>query len=97
MKSSSPAVQLGSTRRFAPLPPDAPFYRKLWRAWQAVARVIGDILSRIVTSLAFFVLLPVFALGMRLFSDPLELKPRPPLWIPLPPPPSNVDEARIGF
>jgi hypothetical protein len=97
MKSSSPAVQLGSTRRIAPLPANAPFYKRLWRAWQAVARVIGDLLSRIVTSAAFIVLLPLFALGVRLFSDPLELKPRTPRWIPLPPPPQNVDEARVGF
>ena|SRR6266850_1635439 len=97
MPSSSPAVQLGSTRRFEPLPVNAPFYKRLWRAWQVVARAIGNLLSRIVTTAAFVVLLPLFALGLRLFSDPLELKPRPPRWLPLPPPPSNVDEARVGF
>jgi len=97
MKSSSAAVQLGSTRRFKPLAPDAPFYKRLWRGWQIVARFIGDILSRIVTSVAFLVLLPLFALGVRLFSDPLQLKPRPPHWAPLPPAPASVDEARVGF
>ncbi|MBI1798849.1 MAG: hypothetical protein HYR73_04095 [Candidatus Eisenbacteria bacterium] len=97
MRTSSPAVQLGSIRRIAPLPADAPFYRRLWHAWQAIARVIGNLLSRIVTSVAFVVLLPLFAIGVRLFSDPLQLKPRPARWIPLPPPPSNIDEARLGL
>ena|SRR5437667_12600406 len=97
MASRSPAVQLGSTRRIAPLPPGAPFYRRLWRAWQRVARVIGDLLSRIVTTLAFVVILPLFAAGVRWFSDPLELRPIPPRWKPLPPPPTHVDEARVGF
>ncbi len=97
MSLSSPAVQLGSTRREAPLAADAPFYKKLWRAWQRVARVIGNLLSRVVTSFAYIVVLPIFALGVRLFADPLGLKPRPARWTPLPPAPSTLDEARRGF
>jgi hypothetical protein len=97
MKPSSPAVQLGSTRREAPLAPEAPFYKRLWRAWQWVARQIGNLLSRVVTSLAYLVVIPLFAIGVKLFSDPLELKPGPAHWTPLPPNPSSVDEARGGF
>ena len=97
MSLSSPAVQLGSTRRIAPLAADAPFYKKLWWGWQRVARVIGNLLSRVVTSFAYIVVLPIFALGVRLFADPLGLKPRPARWVPLPPAPSTLDEARRGF
>ena len=97
MITGSPAVQLGSTRREAPLPPDAPFYRQLWRGWQAVARWIGNQLSRVVTTLAYVVVIPFFALGVRLWADPLALKPRTPRWSPLPPGPKNVEEARTGF
>lgn len=97
MRSSSPAVQLGSTRRHAPLAPGAPFYKRLWHGWQRVARVIGNLLSRAVTTFAYVVAVPPFALGVKLFADPLELKPGPAHFTPLPPAPSSVDEARGGI
>jgi hypothetical protein len=97
MRPHSAAVQLGSTRRQAELPPDSPFYKKLWRGWQRVARLIGDLLSRLVTTLGFVIVLPLFALGVRLFSDPLQLKGGAPHWSDLPPGPHGVDEARSGF
>ena len=97
MGFTSAAVQLGSTRRETPLPPGAPFYKHLWRGWQRIARLIGNLLSRIVTSFAYIVVLPLFAIGVRLFSDPLQLKPGPAHWIPLPPPPTSVEEAQGGL
>ena len=97
MGFTSAAVQLGSTRRETPLPPGAPFYKHLWRGWQRIARAIGNLLSRIVTTFAYVVVLPLFAIGVRLFTDPLQLKPEPARWTPLPPPPASVDEARGGF
>jgi len=96
MRSGSPAVQLGSTRRETPLPPGAPFYKHLWRGWHRVARAIGTLLSRIVTTVVYIVAVTPFALGMMLFSDPLELRVRPILWKPVPPPPS-LDDASRGF
>jgi hypothetical protein len=93
---NSAAVQLGSTRRDQALAPDAPWYRKLWHGWQKVARFIGNLLSRIVTTIAFVVLLP-FAIGMRLFADPLALRPGPSRWTPLPPPPHSIEEVRGGM
>jgi hypothetical protein len=96
MALHSAAVQLGSTRRETPLPPGAPFHRRLWHGWQRVARWLGNLLSRIVTTLAFVVVLPVFAVFIRLFSDPMELKDAPPHWTPLPPDPGSIDESRRG-
>lgn len=94
----SAAVQLGSTRRDAPLDPSAPWWKKLWHGWKIVSRWIGNQISRIVTSVIFIVVLPFFAVGVRLFSDPLEIKPMAPRWVPLPPPPANaLDDARNGF
>src|SRR4030067_889360 len=46
MASSSPAVQLASARRETPLPPGAPFYRRLWHGWQRIAPAFGMPLSR---------------------------------------------------
>jgi hypothetical protein len=97
MGANSPAVQLGSTRRESALPPDAPLYKRLWRGWQRVARAIGNLFSRIVTTLAYVVVLPIFALGIKLFADPLGLKPGPARWTPLPPVPSDLEEARRGL
>ena len=97
MRSSSPAVQLGSTRREPALSPDAPFYRRLWQGWQRVARAIGNLFSRVVTTLAYVVVIPIFALGVKLFADPLGLKPGPARWTPLPPVPFDLEEARRGF
>jgi hypothetical protein len=95
----SAAVQLGSTRREDPLDPNAPFYKKIWRVWKKISRWIGDQISRIVTTLMFAIVLPLFAIGVRMFSDPLELKPSAaPHWVPLPPQPAKaLDEARNGF
>jgi hypothetical protein len=98
MAHVSAAVQLGSTRRRqAPLPPGSPWYKRLWRGWQRVAHAFGDVLSRVVTTLMYLVGVTPFAIGVRLFSDPLELKPRPSRWTPLPPQPSSLDEARRGL
>src|SRR5437867_2998983 len=94
--ASSPAVQLGSIRREAPLPPDAPFYKRLWRGWKRVGRAIGMLLSRVVTTILYFVAVTPFAIGLRLFSDPLELEPRSPHWTPLPPP-GGIEDARQGL
>jgi hypothetical protein len=95
--SSSPAVQLGSARHeHPPLPPGAPFYKHLWRGWQRVARAIGTLLSRVVTTVIYVVAVTPFALGVRLASDPLGLRPGPARWTPLPPP-AGIDEARRGF
>src|SRR5262245_46449437 len=97
MGYTSAAVQLASTRRDTPLPPGAPWYKHLWRGWQRVARIIGNLLSRIVTTVGYIVALPLFAFGVRMFSDPLQLKPRPAHWASLPPPPSSVEEAQTGL
>ncbi|MBI5836202.1 MAG: hypothetical protein HZB25_03045 [Candidatus Eisenbacteria bacterium] len=96
MAASSPAVQLSSSKRWAPLPPDAPFYKRLWRGWQRVAQAIGLLLSRVVTTILYFVAVAPFALVSRLFTDPLELKARPPRWTSLPPA-GELKDAQDGF
>src|SRR6266850_1746975 len=96
-REHSAAVQLGSTRRLVPLAPGTPWYKRLWRGWVIVSRWIGDILSRVVTTIMFLVAVPAFAIGVRLFADPLELKPKPSHWVPLPPVASGLDEAKRGF
>ena len=97
MALSSAAIQLGSTRREEELPPGAPWYKHVFRAWKKLGRAIGNLLSRIVTTLSFFLILPFFAVFARPLSDPLQLKPGPARTTPLPKQPSSVEEARGGI
>jgi hypothetical protein len=48
--------------------------RSIWARWRAIAHVIGDFQARILLSAAYFVLIAPFALGVRMFSDPLRLR-----------------------
>ena len=50
--------------------------RDLWRRWKALAHIIGNVQARILLTLFYFVIVPPFALLVRLFKDPF---PRPPV------------------
>ncbi|TMI74534.1 MAG: hypothetical protein E6H05_08050 [Bacillati bacterium ANGP1] len=58
--------------------------RATLEAWRTVARKIADVQSRVILALMYFVVMAPFALPIRLFRDPLELR-RAPGWHPLPP------------
>ena len=62
-----------------------------------VAAAEEERFSRIVTTVGYLVAMPLFAIGVRLFSDPLQLKPRPAQWHSLPPPPTSVEGAQTGL
>ncbi len=44
-----------------------------WALWKRVARALGNFQARVWLTLFYFVLVPPFALIVRLFSDPLAL------------------------
>lgn len=46
----------------------------LWARWKVVARRIGDFQARLLLAIFYFVVLAPFALGVKLFSDPLALR-----------------------
>ncbi len=48
--------------------------KKIWSAWKAVAHVIGDFQARLLLSLFYFVVMAPFALSLKVFSDPLQLR-----------------------
>ncbi len=50
------------------------FFSRFWRLWKKIGQVIGDFIARLVLSLFYFTILVPFALGVRLFSDPLDVK-----------------------
>jgi hypothetical protein len=49
--------------------------RKFWQAWKRIGQFIGDQVGRVVLTVFYFTLFVPFALGVRLFGDPLALRP----------------------
>ena len=52
------------------------FLKWLWTRWKAIAHKIGDFQARGILSLFYFIVLAPFALGVKILSDPLQLKSR---------------------
>ena len=50
------------------------FFRRLWEGWKRIARKIGDFNARVILTLFYFILLFPFAIVLKLFTDPLEIK-----------------------
>ncbi len=49
-------------------------FRALLRAWKSLAHKIANFQARLLLSLFYFVALTPFALRVKIFSDPLQLK-----------------------
>jgi len=57
--------------------------RQFWERWKVVARKIGDVQSRILLNVFYFLILAPFAIATRMFSDRLQLRSRSsPRWLP---------------
>jgi hypothetical protein len=71
----------------------------LWVRWKAVAHKIATFQSRALLFVFYYVVLAPFALGMRLASDPLRLRPDAPGgWLPRPAPDDDATlSARRQF
>lgn len=48
--------------------------KKLWLSWKDFSKRMGSFQSRIILSLFYFIFVTPFALGVRIFSDPLNIK-----------------------
>jgi hypothetical protein len=48
--------------------------RKLWERWKVVAQKIGDVQSRLLLCIFYFVVLAPFGIGVRILSDRLHLR-----------------------
>ena len=49
-------------------------FRRLWEGWKKIARKIGDFNARVILTIFYFILLCPFAILIKLFTDPLEIK-----------------------
>ena len=48
--------------------------RKALDRWKVIAHKIGEFQSRLILSVFYFVIFAPFALGLKMFSDPLQLR-----------------------
>ena len=48
--------------------------RRAWARWTVIAHIIGNFQARVLLTLFYFVVLPPFALIVKLFTDPLGLR-----------------------
>lgn len=48
--------------------------RKIWQIWKRIGQTIGNWIARIVLTIFYFTIFPLFGLGVRLLTDPLAIK-----------------------
>lgn len=57
--------------------------RRLWGAWKAFGHWLGNMVARVVLTIFYFTIFVPFGLGVKLLSDPLQIKSSPAeLWRP---------------
>ena len=73
--------------------------KRAWTAWRRIGQKIGDFLARVVLSVFYFTVFLPFALVVRLFQDPLKIRPRnlKTYWEGKQAQPTGLDDARRGF
>ncbi|MHB8749170.1 MAG: hypothetical protein ACYDBJ_08295 [Aggregatilineales bacterium] len=48
--------------------------RRAWHRWQLIAQVNGDFIARLTVVVFYYIIFAPFAIGARVFADPLGLK-----------------------
>jgi hypothetical protein len=48
--------------------------RYLWERWKAAAHKLGNFQARLLLNVFYFLILSPFALGVKMFSDPLRIR-----------------------
>jgi hypothetical protein len=48
--------------------------RVAWDRWQIIGHINGDYVARLIVNLFYFTILVPFAVGSKIFTDPLELR-----------------------
>ena len=71
--------------------------KQLWKKWQAFGKVIGNLVGRVVMTVFYFTIAAPFGLALRLFSDPLKMKPAKPQWEPRETEQPTLEDARRAF
>jgi hypothetical protein len=57
--------------------------KKAWEVWKAFGRLMGNLVARVALTVFYFTVFVPFGLGVRWWSDPLQVKTSPSsLWRP---------------
>jgi hypothetical protein len=75
------------------------FLRAAWQGWKRIAEKIGRSQARFLWGLLYFLVVTPFALGLKVFSDPLRIKrrPSPSGWLEKPRQTLTLEDARRQF
>jgi hypothetical protein len=68
--------------------------RLSWERFKIITAAIADAQGRFVAMLFYFTIFVPFALGTRLFSDPLRQRDKTPAWLDRTPIANDLDSAR---
>ena len=61
---------------------DLPVHKRLWKWWVPRAHRIGNFQARLILTIFYFTMFMPFAILVKLFTDPLRIKPKTPKgWI----------------
>ncbi len=71
--------------------------RLAWKRWKIVGDIFGDFQARLLAVVFYFTAFVPYALGVRLFSDPLALRSAPKTWLQRAPVGNTLDDARRQF
>ncbi len=72
--------------------------KKFWEGWKAFGQFLGNLLARVVLSIFYFTVFVPFGVGVRLFSDPLQIKTAPDtFWRPRPTGDQSLEDTKRQF
>lgn len=73
---------------------DVNLFKTAWERYKLFGKILGDFQGRAFAMLFYFTVMIPFGLGTRLFSDPLHLKVKEPIWLEREPVGSTLQDAR---
>jgi hypothetical protein len=53
-----------------------PVHKRIWEWWVPIAHKIGNFQARLILTVFYFTLFMPFAILVKLFTDPLRIKPK---------------------
>jgi len=68
--------------------------KRLWQAWKALGRKIGNFQARVLLTVFYALLVLPFGLAVRFFADPLRIKRLPAQWLDHSDEPTDLQWAR---
>jgi hypothetical protein len=68
-----------------------------WKRWKIINKAVGEFYARAISVFFYFSVLVPFAAGVRIFSDPLNVKKTQPQWVQRQPVAQTLEDAGRQF